>query len=334
VGFCPSVAQTTTVREYAFEQRLCARLEADSDAVVARQVGAGVHAPGGRVLDVVLVEPGAEFAERAAITERTIPPAAVESPVGPGRYRPVAEVLDGPPERRERIVEAAVEAGFFERERRGGRAHVRQVVRYPDWFDRIVGVENKPDLGRPGDLERQLRVDASLAVVDEAWLATASHVTGAHLHRIPDAVGVWRIDPETGEREVVRDAEALPVEDSGIEPLGTDPGRTEIRVATATEKTRARRRIAERAYGKGWRPAAYPACARVDPDDAGVPDCPWKGRPVDPARECGRDCPGHDPADPPAVDRAALRAARSPWVADPEGRRRRQSGLDRFGDDD
>jgi len=319
------------VREYAFEQRLCARLEAEREAVVARQVGGGVHAPGGRVLDVVLVEPGPEFAERAAITERTIPPAAIESPVGPGRFRPLADALNGPPERRERIVEAAVEADFVERERRGGRGHVRQVVRYPDWIGRIVGVENKPDLGRPGDLQRQLRVDASLAVLDEAWLATASHVTGAHLNRIPDAVGVWRVDPATGEREVVRAAEPLAVDEPGVEPLASEPGRTDIRVATPAEKRRARRRIAERAYGKGWRPA-YPACARIDPDGAGVPVCPWKGRAVEPGRECGQDCGGHEPAAPPDVDAAALRAARSPWVADPEGRRRRQAGLDSFGD--
>ncbi|PSQ60011.1 hypothetical protein BRD18_02005, partial [Halobacteriales archaeon SW_7_71_33] len=38
------------VREYAFEQALCARLERP-DRIVARQVGGGVRRPGGRVLD-------------------------------------------------------------------------------------------------------------------------------------------------------------------------------------------------------------------------------------------------------------------------------------------
>jgi len=318
------------VREYAFEQRFCARLEAESDGVVARQLGAGVTAPGGRVVDVVRVEPGPAFDARAAITDRTIPPAAIESSVGPGRYRPTTAAIDGPPERRERIVEAAVAAGFFERERRDGRDCVRQVTRYPDWFDRVVGVENKPDLGRPGDLEWQLRIDASLGVLDEAWLATASHVTGAHLHRIPEAVGVWAVDPETGERTVVREATPLPVDEPGVEPLARETGHTEIRVVDPAAKARTRRRIAERAYGKGWRLDEYPACSRVDADAAGVPHCPWKGRAVDPARDCGADCPGHDPADPPAVEAERLRADRSAWVRDPEGRRRTQSGLGRF----
>lgn len=321
------------MREYAFEQRLCARLEAETGDVVARQLGAGVTAPGGRVVDVVRVEPGAEFDQRAAITDRTVPPAAVECPVGTGRFRRTTAAIDGPPERRERIVERAVAAGFFERERRKGRDSVRQVARYPDWFDRIVGVENKPDLGRPGDLEWQLRIDASLAVLDEAWLATASHVTGAHLNRIPEAVGVWEVEPETGKRTVVREATPLPVDESGVEPRTRESGHTEIRTVDAAAKDRARRRIAERAYGKGWRPDAYPACSRVDPDGAGVPHCPWKGRAVDPARDCGEDCPGHDPADPPTVDADRLRAERSAWVRDPDGRQRRQSGLRRYVDE-
>lgn len=318
------------MREYAFEQRLCARLEAESDGVVARQVGTGVAAPGGRVMDVVRVAPGPAFDERAAITEETIPAVTVESPVGPGRYRRVSDVIDGPPERRDRIVEDAVDAGFFERDRRDGRDRVRQVARYPDWFGRLVGVENKPDLGRPGDLQWQLRIDASVAVLDEVWLATASHVTGAHRNRIPDAVGIWRVDPDDGRREVLREATTLPVDESGVEPLDREPGRTEVRIVDPVAKRRARRRIAERAYGKGWRPETYPACARVDPDDAGVPHCPWKGRAVDAARDCGPDCAGHDPADPPSVDAAALRDARSAWVRNPAGRRRRQSDIRRF----
>jgi len=317
------------VREFAFELSLCAHLERESEAVVSRQLGAAIR--GGRVIDTVLLVPGPDFEERAAITARTIPPEAVESDAGPGTARYWKDALDCHPDRADGVVEAAVDCGFFERERRGGRTYVRQTTRYPEaWFDRLVGIENKPDLGRPGALETQLLTDVHLALFDEVVLATASHVTGAHLNRIPDPVGVWEFDPDTGECRVIRDPDPLPVEESGVEIIDRTPVRTEIRMATAGEKARARRRLAERAYGKGWRPA-LPACDRVAPDEDGLPYCPYKGRLVDPGRDCGPGCDGHEPTDPPEVDRERLRADRTPWVADPEGRQRRQSRLDRYG---
>ncbi|WP_137284295.1 DUF5787 family protein [Halorussus salinisoli] len=320
------------MREYPFELALCAHLEAHEETVVARQIGGGVHAPANRVLDVVLVEPGPEFEARANLTPETVPDAAIESDVGVGRASDPREAIDARPERAHRIAEQAVEVGFFERAVGGG---VRQAARYPDdWFGRLVAVENKPDLGDPGDLQTQLRKDASLALVDEVVLATESYVTGAHLNRIPEPVGVWRFDPETGDREVVREADRLPSDEAGVELLDEHPLRTDVAVASAEAKARRRRRMAERAYGKGWRPDEFPACAEIEAvareGSHGLPFCHWKGRVVDPAR-CGPDCPGHDPADAPEVDAEEVRDGRTPWVADPEGKARRQSGLDKFG---
>jgi len=327
------------VREYAFELAVCARLERDRAAVVARQLGGGVAAPGNRVVDVVLVEPGPAFEERAQLTAETIPPAAVEGDAGPGRFRDWRAAVDRAPEYARGVVDRAVEVGFFERERRGGREHVRQVARYPDgWFDRLVAVENKPDLAEPGELATQLRKDVSLGLFDAVVLATGSHVTGAHLNRIPDAVGVWRVDADPAGGavavDVVREPDALPVDEPGVELLERHPGRAEVAVVDADAKAHARRRVAERAYGKGWRPAALPGCAEAaaggPAGTATLPYCAWKGRLVDPAG-CGPDCPGYDAADPPATDPDAERAARTPWVADPEGLVSRQAGLDRFG---
>jgi hypothetical protein len=316
------------VREYGFELALCAHVERGMGGIVARQLGTAVH--GRRVMDVVRVEPGPDFAERAAITADTIPPLAVESDLGPGQARDPADAFDCHPEAAAEAVEAGLDCGFLERERRGGRTYLRQTVRYPEeWYGDLLGIENKPDLDRPGALETQLLTDVHLALLDRVVLATASHVTGAHLNRIPEAVGVWEFDPATGERTVVRDPEPLPTGEPGVEIVDRSPARTDVRIATADAKALARRRIAERAYGKGWRPA-MPACGRVDPDADGLPFCPWHGRVVDPARECGPDCEGHDPADPPAVDREALRAERTPWEPDPAGRKRRQSRLDRY----
>ncbi|MCL9814728.1 DUF5787 family protein [Natranaeroarchaeum aerophilus] len=325
--------------EFAFELSLCAHLEATTDSIIARQLGGGVAAPGKRVLDTVLVEQGPSFDARTAISSETIPDAAIESDAGLGRFRDRRNVLSGPPRRAKSVVERAVEAGFFERERRDGREYVRQVARYPDnWFSRIIAVENKPDLGRPGALETQLRKDVSLGLVDEVVLATESYVTGAHLNRLPEAVGIWRFDPDAvGDDpiEVVREPTPLPTDTGGIELLERHAGRADITTVSPEEKTRARRRIAERAYGKGWRTYEFPECGNVSAaacgDCRGLPYCSWYNRLVDPASDCGPDCPGYKAADSPEVDLHAERAETSPWIADPDGRQRRQAGLDRFG---
>ena len=325
--------QPGPVRQFAFELRLCAHLEATRDGVVSRQLGASVHGGGAnRVMDVVLVEPGPEFEARTRLTGRTIPAAAIESDVGVGRWRTVREVTDGSPESARRVADRAVEAGFFERERRNGREVVRQVVRYPDWCGRLVGIENKPDLGEPGDLETQLRKDVALGLFDEVVLATESYVTGAHRNRLPEAVGIWRLHFEEPEPiEVVREPTPLATDEPGVDLLETHPARTDIRVVAPEAKARKRRRIAERAYGKGWRTYELPECAQVEVEDDSLPFCAWKGRLVDPASECGPACAGHEPADPPDVDLAEVRERRTAWVADPAGAARRQAGLDRFG---
>lgn len=322
------------MREFDFELRLCARLEDQGRGIVARQLGGSVADPGGRVVDCVVVSPGREFARRAAITGETIPDAAIDSAVGTARARYWKEAFDCHPEHARRATERACEAGFFERERRGGRDYVRRTTAYPEeWFGELVGIENKPDLDRPGDLASQLRTDVALGLFDRVILATASHVTRPRLNRLPEAVGVWRL--ADGELTVVREATPLDPSAPGIEPLAEHPGRTDIAVVSPEAKARKRRRIAERAYGKGWRVGAFPACGACDPEGgetaATTPHCRWKGRLVDPASECGPDCPGHEPIEAPAdPDLAAEREARTPWIADPAGPRR-QSGLDRFG---
>ncbi len=321
------------MREFAFELALCAHLETEFEGIVSRQLGASLHNT--RVTDVVCVEPGPEFDARTQITPETIPDAAIESRVGAGEARYWKNAFDCHPERARSVTERALEIGFFERERRGSREYVRQVARYPDdWFSGIVGIENKPDLGTPGDLENQLRTDVSLGLLDEVILATASHVTGAHLNRIPDEVGVWQFDPDSGTREVLREPTALSPTEPGIEVLERGSAKTKIRSVTSSEKASARRRLAERAYGKGWRTYDFPACVNVEDGEfagaRGLPYCEWKGRFVHPAAECGADCAGHEPAEPPAVDLERERDRRSPWVRDPDGRQRQQAGLDQY----
>ncbi|ELK45783.1 hypothetical protein D320_21061, partial [Haloferax sp. BAB-2207] len=230
-----------------------------------------------------------------------------------------------------RATDRAVEVGFFESERRRSREYVRRAARYPDdWFARLVGIENKPDLGSPGDLLRQLRLDVSLAVFDEVILTTESYVTGAHLNRIPEEVGVWRFDPDTGDREVVREPRPLSPDSTGVEPVEYHSLHTDVALVSPAEKRTARLRLAERAYGKGWRAYDLPGCARARVDADGRPVCDHFDHVVDPGSECGTDCPAFEAADPPELDRDGLRESRTDWVADPPGAVRRQSGLDRY----
>ncbi|MES3516103.1 MAG: DUF5787 family protein [Natronomonas sp.] len=318
------------MREFAFEMAVAAAVEETTDGLVARQLGTD-----GRILDLVEIEPGPEFDTRIELTAETIPPAVIQGAVGAGRARPATAVA-GDGETAMAAVDRAIEVGFLEAEHRSGRRYVRQVARYPEWFDRLRAIENKPDLGRPGEMELQLRKDVSLAVFDEVILATHSHVTGAHRNRIPEEIGIWRVDPETGERDVLREPASLPVESETLAIGRTTPTRVDLEAIPPEEKRRIRCRIAERAYGKGWRPS-LPACRRAEatgppfrPDDA-LPYCGYKGRFVEQARECGPICDGYEPAEPPDGDPEAARERHSAWDADPAGRKRRQAGLDRFG---
>ena len=322
------------MREFGFEMALCAWLERESGGIVSRQLGASSR--GRRVIDVARVEPGPAFGSRTAISPRAIPDRAIESDVGVGRWRYWREAFETDSEWAREACERAIEIGFFERTRKSGREYVRRAARYPEaWFGRIVGIENKPDLDSPGDLNRQLEIDVGLGLFDEVILATESYVTGAHLNRLPPAVGVWRYDPGSESREVVREPTTLDPTDHGIEVVGREPGRTDIEIVSPRRKARLRRRLAERAYGKGWRTYDFPPCARVDvgkpAGTASLPSCRWKERVVNPATECGPDCPGHEAADAPDVDTDAERDRRTSWVRDPEGGAREQAGLDRFG---
>jgi hypothetical protein len=317
------------VREFAFELSLCARIEREG-GIVSRQLGGAVASPGSRILDIVHIEPGPEFETRTAITPETIPGPALDADIGPGKARYQNECFSIHPDRAREVIERAVEIGFFERERRGGREYVRQTTRYPDWFGEITAIENKPDLDSPGKLERQLRLDVGLGLVDRVILATESYVTRAHLNRLPDSVGVWRFIE--GEIEEIREPRALSSDEWGVELRDQDPLKTDVSIVSPEQKAKKRRRIAERAYGKGWR-VEPPACSRGGIDEvagASVPYCTHFGRIVNPG-ECGPACPGYEATESYEVDLEAERDRRTPWVADPEGKTRRQAGLGRFG---
>lgn len=317
--------------EGAFEVAVCAHLENKRDGIIARQLGGGVSVPSNRVLDTVVIEPGMEFDKRTKLTDSTIPPVAIESSIGPGRASPAMPAFDCHPRRAKRIIDRAVEVGFFERERRGSRTVIRQVDRYPDWVGSLMGIENKPDLDKPGALQRQLRIDVALGLLDRVVLATESHITAAHEKRFPNPVGIWQVtrndDGVIDNVDVHRVAK--PLDGGGVEVLEEHPGRTDIDIVDDESLAQARRRVAERAYGKGWRPTLYPSCSSMSPSDTGIPYCEYYKSVVDPNR-CGQDCPGYKSSHHPNIAVEEMRDALSGWVADPPGMTRQQSALDRY----
>jgi hypothetical protein len=317
--------------EFAFELALCSHLETTTEWVISRQLGAAVVHPGRRIIDICGVIPGSSFDTRSMITDERIPERAIAGPAGVGTSVRRSDAIDGSPQTTEAAIEQALAADFFTIEHQNGQEHIRQTTRYPTgWFDQIIGIENKPDLKRPGELTRQLQVDISLGVFDAVILATKTHVTRAHLNRIPDAVGVWQFDPDTADRTIIKQSTKLATGTPGIE-LGSDQSdHTEIHPVSSEKKARARRRVAERAYGKGWRNYPLPSCAHAETQPDGRPYCAEFNCVINPAQSCDTECPAYTHAEPPRCNSDGLRDERSPWHSDPPGVRHRQSGLDRF----
>lgn len=328
-GFCTVGTEIAVVDEFGFELQLCAHLEATTDAIVSRQLGGSIQHTN-RVLDTVLVEPGPAFQQRANLTNESIPTMVLEADIGAGRFRDWRALL-GDGMAAEQAIERAHDIGYLEMEYEAGRERVKAIDRYPEsWFDRVVAIENKPDLDSPGGLYEQLRFDTTLGLVDAVILATQSYVTRAHRNRFPDEVGIWRFEPETRDLEVIESPTQLAIDQPGLEIIEHQPGQTSVEPIDPAQKRRARRQVAERAYGKGWRTYSLPPCANIEPGDGralGLPYCSYYEDLVNPSLTCGPSCPGHSSAPPPALDLDAIRETHSPWVRDPPDRRSRQGRL-------
>ncbi len=216
---------------------------------------------------------------------------------------------------RESIHRAAAR-DLVETRKRRNRIELRRIRPYPDWIDRIVAIENKPDLDRSAAnaLVDQLEHDVETALADEVWLATEStgdRVEPALLRSMPVEAGILttsfgaggseraddrREDTVGVDADVTADAAAvdwLPSDLTPADPNARDP-------ETITQRLE----IAERAYGKGWRSyhdTMRPDCRHFELRRAGralVPHCVAKDR-CPTARECAGSCPSFTP-EPPA----------------------------------
>jgi hypothetical protein len=233
-------------------------------------------------------------------------------------------------------VHRAAHRGLVEtRDGENGRIELRRTYRYPDWVERVVAIENKPDLDASAarDLAAQVERDVALGLADEVWIATRTtgdDVEPALLERLPVEAGILAVDDrETAERsrntragsdrtsratreltaDVAWHANALAVDDPGTRILERPDGGQHDASAARFEyadpewKREKRLEIAERAYERGWRSfveSMRTDCRqfRVTDPSLPLPYCAAKGRHVMGA-ECRAACPEFEP-EPPA----------------------------------
>lgn len=296
--------------EFGFELRFCAWAErawtayTSADAyVVARQLGTQR-----RRWDTVIVESSPDkLRERAVLGERTLDPdlrfLAEHAPAEWAWYRDALPDPGYPWRYVRQAIHRGAARGVVEKRRNGSRIQIRRVGPYPEWVDRLVAVEHKPDLDASAarDLADQLERDVALGLADEVWLATeatGARVEPALLEEMPVEVGILVFDPDTGDAEVVWHPRALAPDEPG-ERVGGGEAET----VDSARKAELRARIAERAYGRGWRRYVdnmRPDCRHfhLRRDGAGyVPACGARGW-EQTESACGSSCDDFEPEPP------------------------------------
>lgn len=316
------------MKEFGFELRVCAWAERNWPpgdthggdtpvALIARQLGTK-H----RRWDTVVIETtrdglcGREPFGDARLDSDLLH-VATNAPASWAYYRDALPDPGYPWRYVREAIHRAADREFIETRRSGNRIEIRRRYRYPDWIDRIIAIENKPDLDRSAarQLAAQLEHDTALGLADEVWLATAksaAEIEAALLEEMPVEAGIlvvseasetsetWRADPIWHPRQ-------LAAEEPGTRILER-PGADDVASAACFEyadpdwKQRKRLEIAERAYERGWRSYAgtmRPDCRHFElRDPAGpFPWCAAKGRPQT-AAECSGRCGSFEPEPP------------------------------------
>jgi len=271
--------------------------EGSRPAIVSRQLGTEE-----RRWDTLVIEinPSA-FAARRAFGDRTIDSDLLHVVRGaPAEWAWYRDVLPDPgyPWRYvRRAVHRAAGRDLIEKRRDGNRIQIRRIRPYPNWVERIVAVENKPDLDRSAAdrLADQLDHDVTTALADEAWLATETtgeRVEPALLREMPVEAGILATDFSRGVDADAADVAWHPSDLSPADGERRDPETETLRLE-----------IAERAYGKGWRSShdtMRPDCRHFELRRDGralVPYCAAKDK-IPTARECSGSCGEFSPEPP------------------------------------
>lgn len=210
---------------------------------------------------------------------------------------------------REAVHRAADREVIETRDGPNGRVELRRKWVYPDWVERVVAIENKPDLDASAAraLAPQLERDVALSLCDEAWVATTAtdeRVEPALFERLPVEAGILAV--HSAGAEVLWHPRRLTVELPGTRiverPSGGEGDYSAARFEYADPdwKREKRLEIAERAYERGWRSyvdTMRPDCRHFQLDAAAEPFCAAKDC-FPSARECSGSCPSFEPEPP------------------------------------
>ncbi|MEA5386251.1 DUF5787 family protein [Haloarculaceae archaeon H-GB11] len=309
-------------REFVFELRVCQWAERawppnetrECPVVVARQLGTQY-----RRWDTVVVECDPEGLERRAnFGQRELDSDLLHvvrnAPAEWAWYRDALPYPGYPWRYVREAVHQAAGRDLVETRRRGNRIELRRKWAYPDWVERIVAIENKPDLDASAarSLAPQLERDVALALADEVWVATrqtGSTVEPALLEDVPIEAGILTVSPDGAGADVAWLPRSLAVDEPGTRILERPDGGPADHSAARFEYVdvdwleRKRLEIAERAYGRGWRSyvdSMRPDCRhfRLQPERAGVlPWCDAKEC-AQTASECSGRCGDFEPEPP------------------------------------
>jgi hypothetical protein len=267
--------------EFVFELRVCAwaernwppvgELDSDATVLVARQLGTR-----SRRWDTIVIE-----ADRTELEKRArFGPDRLDSDLlyvvrnAPAEWAYYREALPDPgyPWRYVReAIHRAADRELLDTRKRGNRIEIRRRWPYPEWINRVIAIENKPDLDASAAraLTAQLQHDVALALADEVWVATRAtdeRLEPILFENLPTEAGVLTISDEGV--EVLWHPRRLAVGDPGTEIVERPGGGRADRSAARFEyvsseaKRETRRALAERAYERGWR--AYVESMRPD----------------------------------------------------------------------
>ena len=214
-------------------------------------------------------------------------------------------------------VHRAADRALIDRRRVGNRIQLRRRQRYPAWVERIVAIENKPDLDASAarDLVGQIERDVALGLADEVWIATAAtgeRVEPVLFEDVPVEAGILTVD--RGERgpnavSVRWQPRSLTPGEAGTRILDRPEGGSHDASACRFEyaeggwKADKRREIAERAYERGWRSYVQtmrPDCRHFELEPTAPvarPYCRAKACTQTPS-QCGSSCPDFEPEPP------------------------------------
>lgn len=313
--------------EFVFELRTCRWAEREwppdaSDAtcddsrpaIVARQLGTER-----RRWDTIVVEVDAEGLRRRRRfgSQRLDSDLLDVVPHAPADWTWYRDALPDPgyPWRYVReSIHRADDRDILDVRKRDNRIQIRRKWAYPDWVERIVAVENKPDLSASAarDLAAQLEYDVALSLADEVWVATraaAESVEPALLERLPVEAGILTFDSCDGDAEVEWFPRSLDADAPGTRILergeetdyGTTAGRFEY--ADPDWKQHKRLEIAERAFETGWRDYAEtmrPDCRHFELRRDGRALLPWCSAKEchETSAACSGSCPEFSPEPP------------------------------------